>query len=282
MKPWIFFAAGLLCLAALAFSLEPGQPPAALDNFFPPKAPAPVLLFKMLELNEALAGTAVNMMEQDFENAGKHYATFKERYAAMSKLVPEWERYYDLEAVDELGAAMKAGDQGRVMAAFGRVGGTCHACHVDNMAAVQFKYHWDDFSRVQATDPVTNQPSAFAPFMQHMAMSFDGIGIDLKEGQADRAAKHAEDFEKRFHAMGETCSACHQTERKYYVDASVTAMVSELTAVAKSPNPDLAKLGQLTQAIGMESCFKCHLVHIPAATAHARWKGAPASAHHNE
>ncbi len=39
--------------------------------------------------------------------------------------------------------------------------------------------------------------------------------------------------------------------------------------------PSVAKktVLDLSQAIGMESCFKCHQVHIPAAYARMRWTG---------
>lgn len=282
MRFWILFVPLLLCVAALSFSGEPAgsaAPPAALDNFFPPKAPGPVFMLKMLEMNSALSGVVIDLFEGDFENVKVHFTAFQQKYAELSKLVPEWESNFDLGAVSELGTALESGDQSKVMGAFGKVGATCHACHTANMAAVQQKYHWDDFSQINATDPVTNETVDFARLMQQIALSFDGIETDLKEGQADRAVKHYEDFAKRFQAMKETCSACHETERKYYVDAGVEAMISQLGTALKSPTPDGAAIGQLGMGIGMESCHKCHLVHVPASTAQMRW-ASPSQAGH--
>jgi hypothetical protein len=66
--------------------------------------------------------------------------------------------------------------------------------------------------------------------------------------------------------MAGTCQECHGADdRKYYVDGSVRAMVEDLGKAAAEPS--LEKAGKLVMGIGMESCHKCHLVHMPAALA---------------
>ncbi len=56
----------------------------------------------------------------------------------------------------------------------------------------------------------------------------------------------------------------------YYIDENVQNKLDNPgQALSESPiNPD--KVGMLSQEIGAESCFKCHLVHVPAALAQER------------
>ncbi len=49
-------------------------------------------------------------------------------------------------------------------------------------------------------------------------------------------------------------------------------MIGQLGQVLSSPTPDAEAIGKLSGAIGNESCFKCHLVHFPAAQARERWE----------
>jgi hypothetical protein len=65
----------------------------------------------------------------------------------------------------------------------------------------------------------------------------------------------------------ETCIACHDTERKYFIDENVMQMIDQLQAAMNQPQIDNEAVSELRQSIEDESCFKCHLVHRPAASA---------------
>ena len=56
-------------------------------------------------------------------------------------MVPEWEKDYPVEPLDELKIVLETQDPGKVMAAIEKLGETCHQCHVANMVKVQQKYH---------------------------------------------------------------------------------------------------------------------------------------------
>ncbi len=70
-------------------------------------------------------------------------------------------------------------------------------------------------------------------------------------------------------AVKETCAECHDTERKYYIDTEIESMIDSIGTVLQNPSVDAGKVQALGQGIGQESCFKCHLVHLPAAMARA-------------
>jgi hypothetical protein len=248
------------------------QPPSSLDDLYPPRAEAPIYLLKMFEISTPLAGVAIDMSEEDLENARANFERFKFQYEEISGLVPEWGNAYPIEPVEELGKALEDGEQEKVMAAVEKVDEVCRDCHIANMVRVQQKYHWGDFSGLILSDPVTKEDVNFNQLMWHLERPFVGVLVDVEQGQVENALKHFETLSQRFEALRESCYACHETEREYFVDERVQALMAEVGATLKTASPDPKRVGELLQGIGAESCFKCHLVHLPAAYANTRWK----------
>ena len=246
--------------------------PASLDNYFPPRAEQPVYLFRMLGMNKPFTGIMVDLFENDIENVSANFEKFKTQFIEVSKLVAEWEGYFPLKPVDELGIAIKKGDQGKVIAAVQQVGKICSDCHIATMPKTQQKYYWGDFQGIRVTDPLTKQEVDNQQLMRFIDASFTGIEVDVEQGQIENAQRQFQGFRARFQAMEETCMNCHDTERHYYVDESVKAMIDKLGQALSASPVDPGQVGKLHQGIGMESCFKCHLVHVPAAIAQLKMK----------
>jgi mono/diheme cytochrome c family protein len=245
--------------------------PVSLDALYPPKSPQPVYLFAMLRLNMPLTGIAVDLFENDLPNAKANFEKFRSEYAGISALVPDWSNDFPAEPVNKLGTALETGRPEEVMSAIKEVGKVCHDCHTANMVKVQQKYHWPDFDRFTVTDPLTKRDADYAEFMQFLNGSFTGIAVDLQQGQTENARHQFDGFRSRFQALKESCSNCHQTERTYYVDAGVQGMIDSLGQELNAPAIDPKRIEALSRSIGQESCSKCHMVHLPAATAKLRW-----------
>jgi mono/diheme cytochrome c family protein len=250
-----------------------GPPPSSLDSLYPPVAAAPVLLLRMLELGEALSGVAVDVFEQDVEHARAGLERFRAEYAAVSRLVPEWEAAYPTGPVDALAAAVESGDPEQIGAAFEGVGAVCHECHVVNMAKVHFQYRWGDFGKISLRDPMSGRELSYRQLMQEMETAFVGIGTDLRQQQTENARAQFATFRTRFNLLTTVCVTCHATERKYFIDAGVQQAVQRLGEVLQSDIPNATLAMELAQEIGEESCSKCHLVHGPAALTKALWEG---------
>jgi cytochrome c556 len=243
-----------------------GSLPSSLDALFPPKVEQPIYLFKMMELGTSFMGIVVDLFENDVQNVMANFEKFKSQYLESSKMVPEWEKDYPEGPVEELAAALQTGDQGKIMAAYEKIGNVCHECHVTNMVRVQQKYHWQDFNTIKVKDPLTDEVVDYRQLMQRLAANFMGIIVDVAEGQKEYAQKQFQGFKARFQAMEDTCEECHGTEeRKYYVDDSVQDLIAKLGQALWGLSVDPKAVETLSQAIGMENCFKCHLVHLPAA-----------------
>jgi len=249
-----------------------GPPPGSLDDLYPPKASAPLYQIEMFGLDGPLTGIVIETERGNFEMAKAHFEKFRTQYEKVSRIVPEWEKAYPLKPLEDLRESLEQHDQGRVMAAFGSIIKACNDCHFLNMPKVQQKYHWQDSSGIVIQDPVTQEDLNYTQLMAYLNMSFVGIGIELEQGQTDNAIRHFESFDKRFQVLKETCEACHETERQYYVDENVRILIDKLGSTLRSSPLDTEQVGELSRQIGTESCMKCHWVHIPAAYARGTWK----------
>lgn len=246
-----------------------GTLPETLNAFYPPVAGQPIYLAKMLDLETSFSGIVVDLMEDDIAGACGSFDDFVGKYREVAGIVPEWKGKYPEQPVKELGAALAAGDRKRAMNAFAEVGGVCHRCHVEAMVPVQQKFHWGDFGAIAIQDPLSGAATGYPQFKQYLAANLAGIAVDLGQGQADNARRQFQGFQARFQALADSCQKCHESKSRYYVDREVQDTVEEIGKAFTSRTVAADEVIVLTRKIGRESCFKCHLVHLPAAFARA-------------
>ncbi len=172
-----------------------------------------------------------------------------------------------MEPVEELGASLNTGNRGKVMTAYKKVARVCHECHVIYMPKAQQKYHWGKFYAIRIKDPLTHEELNYRRLNKYLDANFAGISVYAEHGQWEKSRRQLQAFNTRFQAMKETCKYCHGTERRYYVDESVQVLLGKLGQALSGSSIDPKMVEALTQEIGRESCFKCHLVHIPPAYA---------------
>lgn len=239
--------------------------PASLDRLYPPKAQGPVLLLAMHDLNAALVGIVVDISEGDREGAVANLESFVEQYRKNALLVPEWESWYPAEPAEELGKVVPSGTPEEVMAAVGNVGAVCHNCHLATMVTVQLKYHWPDFSTITVHDPVADAELDYPGLMQMLNANLTGVAIDLGQGQPENARAQLAAFRSHMVALRESCDACHDTDRAYFVDERIESLLADMGRTLDAVAPDPAIVAALSRRIGEESCFRCHLVHLPGA-----------------
>ncbi|MFQ6031748.1 MAG: hypothetical protein ACE5K2_02410 [Candidatus Zixiibacteriota bacterium] len=257
--------------AALKALVAP--PPSSLDVLYPPRTEQPEYLFRMFGMSTPYSGIVADLLEEDFQNVKVNLENFKGQYIEVSKLVPEWEKDFPLSPIDEFEKALESGDQATVMGAFEKLGKVCHDCHVKNMAKVQQKYRWGDFDAIKVKDPLTEEEVNFTRLKQNLDANFTGAFIDVVQDQGENAQKHFQGFKARFQALQETCQDCHGTdERKYYVGESIQTLINGMEKALGASPVDPKVVEELLMGIRMESCDKCHLVHIPAAYTQLQWK----------
>lgn len=239
--------------------------PASLDQYYPPKSPEPVWFLSMLGMAQPLTASIADALENDFENSQKDFEALRKAYIKISTMVPEWTERFPIGPLDQFGEAIASKDIGRIMAQADSLDVVCHSCHVQNMVLAQQKYRWPNFMDIGLTDPVTDQDVNWKILMRMMETAYTGIGADLAQGQPEQARAQFEAFYARFNAVSVACMSCHDSGRNYYVSTDVTDMIDQIGTELGQPNIDVEKVNGLLQGIGMESCVKCHMVHVPSA-----------------
>jgi cytochrome c553 len=239
--------------------------PQSLDQYYTepvyPGMPFKYLI-EMYKLGESMMGIPVNLEQGDFTNAGKSFEEFTVYYDYSSKMVPAWQKYYNQKAVDELGRALADSDQSAIEIAMGGVGETCSDCHLDTMTPVYYKYYWGDFREVMIETPDGPRPWKVAK-MYYLLMGFDGIGVNINEGDQVGAQQSFELFDSMFDNMSAKCSECHDPGPKYYANEDIPTMIDTMGALIEAGGPaNLTAANYLRYDIG-DSCHRCHIVHIP-------------------
>lgn len=216
-------------------------------------------LSEMYILGESMMGIPVNLGQGDFVNAGNSFNNFSECYEYSSTMVPAWKKYYNQSAVNELGRALDERDQDAINEAMGEVGETCSDCHLDTLTPVYYKYYWGDFREVMIETPDGLMPWKDAK-MYYLLMGFDGIGVNINEGDQDNATLSFELFDSMFDNMSANCSACHNSEPRYYVSEDIQTMIDDMGTNISAGK--LADANDLRYRIG-DSCHRCHIIHMP-------------------
>jgi cytochrome c556 len=233
--------------------------PPSLDQYY--NTQPPEYLIKKFELGESLMGVIMNSQQGDLVNAKKSFIAFSKEYKDIADMVPEWRKYYDPKTVENLGAALDSRNASAVLGAAGGVAENCAKCHTENMPAVWNRYNWKNFNNVMISTPEGQLPWAAAK-MKYLVIGFDGIGVNIKKGDQAAAQQSFNLFKSMFSNLTAACSSCHISERRYYVSEDIQTMVNDMGANITSGN--LSKADRIREIIGMESCYRCHVLHMPA------------------
>ncbi len=233
--------------------------PQSLDRYY--QTQPPEYLMKKFELGESLMGVIMNSQLGDLVNAKKSFIAFSGEYNDIANMVPEWRKYYDQKPVENLGAALDSGNASAILGAAGGLAESCDNCHTENMPSVWNRYNWKNFNDIEIRTPEGQLPWAAAK-LKYLVIGFDGIGLNIKKMNQTGAQQSFDLFKSMFSNMTAACSSCHATERRYYVSGDIQAMISDMGANIASGN--LSRAEGIRQKIGMESCYRCHVLHMPA------------------
>ncbi len=235
--------------------------PSSLDQLYEGSTPEVIgnaYLGEMFKMSGMMQVIAEEMQAGEFTNAKNTFNAFSIQYNNVSKMVPEWKKYFDKKLVAEIGKDIDNNNTEKTLVDMGILGeNVCAKCHRNNKPQVWAKYYWKDFRTVNVSTPAGNMswPAAKAIFV---ASSFDGATINLAEGRRDAANESAERFTSMFSNLKNACDSCHTTERKYFVSADVVALVNQYEDRIKAG--DLASAQILQGQIG-EQCMRCHITH---------------------
>ncbi len=235
--------------------------PQSLNKWFinqTPEVPGNEFVGEMFAVTENFSGVVVNLQEKDMPNATTSYNAFASEYKNLSQKVPEWQGYFDIASVDQLGKDLQANDTNASLKDIGAIGATCGKCHADRQPQVWAKYYWRDFDTVNVSGM---NGMVWGAAMGALAGSFDAIGVNAAEGKQNETNNSFNQFKAQYTAIKDACSNCHDTPRAYYVSDDVFAEINQMGDNITAGN--LQNAQAIQRDLGTQ-CYKCHVLHMPA------------------
>ena len=250
-------------------------PPKSLDQYYQ-KEPSDFLM-AMFGVLGPMGAMETHLKDGNMDKAKEYFVAFKTEYFKLSKMVPEWSKHFPSEPMDNLEKALDSGDPVKIQPAVQGVGKTCAACHQEHLPEVWYKYHWKDFETIKIPDPVSNKLLGFVEYMFGLHHSYSATNTYLSEekagGKFNKTIEALYDLEKRVEALNVGCKECHGKEdkRKYFTSPDIIDLLSTARYELQKTKPNIENVAKSIQGAGMQSCYKCHLVHVPAAIIHRAW-----------
>ncbi len=244
----------------LPIDIEERFIPGSFDKYY--KTQPSEYLLKMNELSSSMENVVIDLQDENISSANKSFNIFSEKYINSSKMIGDWERYYDTGEIDDLGKAIHSGNISEAFEIMDNVRDACTDCHREIRYVIWAMYDWKDFQDVKMNTTDTNKSlvSWTTAKTKYLLLGFEGIGIGIKKGQKEETAKSFKLFKNMFLNMKDACNSCHNTERKYYVNENVMSMIDAMDKEISTGNPDEAE--KIRLEIGNE-CHKCHIIHEP-------------------
>ena len=250
-------------------------PPKSLDQYYK-KEPSDYLM-AMFSILGPMGGMGTHLKDGNMVKAREYFSVFKTEYVKLSKMVPEWSNHFPSEPLDNLEKALEGGASAKIAIAMDGVEKTCANCHQEHRPEVWYKYHWKDYDKITIVDPASGKSLSLEDYMHGLNSAFAATNTYLSEekaeGKYDKTKAALNNFQQMVKGLNEGCKECHgkDDKRKYFTSSDVLNLLSKASEELSRTQPNIEYVSKTLQGAGIESCYKCHLVHIPAANVHHAW-----------
>jgi hypothetical protein len=238
--------------------------PQSLDKFYKgsiPETPGSQYIDEMFKLADPMIGITTDIQEGDMVNATANFNQFKSQYQKVSKMVHQWQGYWDIGLVNQLGNDLNNKNVPAVFQDVGKIGEGCSKCHANEMPQVWAKYYWKDFDTVNVSTPEGNLSFTDA-MTKYLDAGYSGIGSNIREGKQKDAINSFDLFNSMLLNFKQACNDCHKTPRYYFVSDDVLANVTLMGTDIQAGK--LADAEIIREQLGVDICIKCHILHMPA------------------
>lgn len=273
---WPMLRALSVCSGAFASAVVEAPPP-SLDRSFPPQAATPDRRERMAELGFAFSALFDDLEERDILEARRSVKRFSDRCREVAGLVPEWRVLMPAAALEPLAAALRtgpigSGDVARSRTALLRLRVTCAAGHGPDMTREQPVFHWGDFRKISALDPIAAKPVPFSALKWSRQDCLVGLMTDARQQQRSRVQQRFREFAARFDALRTASAACHGAEIPKYAGAAIVQKIAQMRALPDADVISAEQVKSLAREVDKQCCHEGHLVHLPAAKARTEYR----------
>ena len=230
------------------------KPPASLAKWYQPENKRQVWLHTMFKLRREMQAIRQYAEAGQPEHLQKWVDKFSGHYLEIGKMVPEWERKLDSDAISSLRQSAAASRFQGVTAALERLNQSCKSCHTDYRTVVASTYRAPNFETVKI-DGTTD----FEKHMEKLGEQINRIKIASEDGQKDVALSSLDGLNRGMQSLGKACASCHKKDDQGYPGETVRQTMQNLkqslqSGTAKEQGRDLGTLAVL-------ACARCHGTH---------------------
>ncbi|MCX7760675.1 MAG: cytochrome c [Hydrogenothermaceae bacterium] len=250
-----------LSLSSNGETIKLETPPKDVGKYYPPNSKKFEFLNSMYAMSTAFTGVFTNIQENDWKNAEKWAKILRDNYLNIGKMVPEFDKGLKKDEIEALLKAVQNKDINNIKTYADAVGKSCAQCHQKYKITTKLIYHYPSFSMINIEDPVTKTSNEFEDHMKKMADSMKKMRIYLEDGKSDKAQVEGNNFIKRFKAVAESCSECHNNKlsEEIYYGKDVEEKLQALSKALQSKNKE--EVYKNLNYISANNCSKCHNTH---------------------
>lgn len=257
----------IFCLILLIYNASHGQdvklekPPKDVGKYFPPNSKNYEFLNSMYAMSTAFTGVFLNVQEKDWKNAEKWAKSLRDNYLNIGKMVPEFDKNLKKLEIDSLMKAIQSKNIDDVRKYADAVGKSCSECHQKYKLTTKIIYSYPSFEVIDIEDPVTRTSNSFEDHMKKMNDSMKRLKIFIEDGKIDKAQTEGGNFVKRFMAVSDSCSECHDNKisQQVYYGNDIQQTVQALNKAILSK--DKEEIYKRLSYISKNNCSKCHNTH---------------------
>ena len=229
-------------------------PPASLAQWYKPDNERQVWLHTMFNLRREMQAARLYADNNDAEHLEKWASRLSEHYLKIGEMVPEWQKYLDIDAINNLQKNVSESRYQAVLESLDDLEESCNSCHVDYRAVTATMYRAPDFYAMSINDS-----TSLEMHMQALTRQINRIKIASEDGKPGIALASVADLDKGMNALGETCSDCHKKDTRVYPDETINKTLTSLAESLKTGTPK--DQGRELGTLAVLACARCHGTH---------------------
>ena len=278
----IFGLAFFLTSSVTSFSADflVSPPPKSMDKYYSDRGTPSEWTTQMEKLSTTFSALFVNVEKKRWDLANKKAILFLNSYEKASKMVPEWEKEFNLKSATKLKKSIEKKDLKNFKILTKTLEDNCSNCHLKNRHSVWIRYHWPSTETIKVLDPIEEKETSYLAYMKKLSESLQRISVNFEEKNFQQAWKTLETFKKRFTSLRSVCSKCHVSEwtnssasvKDFFVGEDMIISLQNIKKDFATGKPSGKNFKKNINYINNRSCKMCHLVHQPAAFIQQTWK----------
>ena len=276
----VFFFNFIFPISAFSNDFLISPPPKSMDKYYTEPGMISEWISQMRKLSITFSAIFVNVEKKIWDQAEIKAILFLKSYKKASKMVPEWEKEFDLKSAVKLKESIDSKDLKKIKTLFRTLEKSCSNCHLKKNTSVWIRYHWPPTETIKVLDPIEEKEVSYRIYMKKLSDSLIKININFEQNDFQQAWRTLEIFTKRLISLRSTCSKCHVSEwtknsvsvKNFFVGEEIINSLKKIKKDFATGEPSEKIFKKNIDYINNRSCKMCHLIHQPTAFIQRTWK----------